>query len=176
MIHHKYSYLVKSILAIKTEEGWSNWMGLLCPDWMSVQRVVFSARQTRPVIIFTPCCQIKSLTLARCHNGCLAVVEQFIIKLFISQWNRLTFVWWPNSRYLMTDFVLPDGPSMDGLILLQHHHQGSYDSTDSGSLPPTYSRLPPDGHEFPEGESPSVFSTLIGRGPTRLGSHWSRAS
>ena len=74
-------------------------------------------------------------------------------------------MWWPNSRYLMTDFVLPDGPSMDGLILLQHHHQGSYDSTDSGSLPPTYSRLPPDGHEFPEGESPSVFSTLIGRGP-----------
>ena len=35
----------------------------------------------------------------------------------------------------------------------QHQHQGSYDSTDSGSLPPTYSRLPPDGDEFPEGES-----------------------
>ena len=37
--------------------------------------------------------------------------------------------------------------------MVLHHHQGSYDSTDSGSLPPTYSRLPPDGHEFPEGES-----------------------
>ena len=38
---------------------------------------------------------------------------------------------------------------MDGLLIL-HAAQGSQDSTDSGSLPPTYSRLPPDGHEFPE--------------------------
>merc|ERR1719433_912870 len=54
-----------------------------------------------------------------------------------------------------------DGPSMDGLILLHHHHQGSYDSTDSGSLPPTYSRLPPDGHEFPEDYvDPSLCSSL----------------
>ena len=38
---------------------------------------------------------------------------------------------------------------MDGLMIL-HQTQGSHDSTDSGSLPPTYSRLPPDGDEFPE--------------------------
>ena len=39
---------------------------------------------------------------------------------------------------------------MDGLLIL-HAAQGSQDSTDSApSLPPTYSRLPPDGHEFPE--------------------------
>jgi len=38
---------------------------------------------------------------------------------------------------------------MEGMIVL-HQAQGSLDSTDSGSLPPTYSRLPPDGHEFPE--------------------------
>ena len=60
----------------------------------------------------------------------------------------------PNWRYFITetDSLLPDGHSMEGLMVLHHHHQGSYDSTDSGSLPPTYSRLPPDGHEFPEGE------------------------
>ena len=68
----------------------------------------------------------------------------------------------PNRRYFITDSLLPDGHSMDGLILLQHHHQGSYDSTDSGSLPPTYSRLPPDGHEFPEGELvPALFSRPV---------------
>ena len=50
--------------------------------------------------------------------------------------------------------VVADVSGMDGLLIL-HQAQGSHDSTDSGSLPPTYSRLPPDGHEFPEGE-PSV--------------------
>jgi len=39
--------------------------------------------------------------------------------------------------------------NMDSMVIL-HQHQGSQDSSDSGSLPPTYSRLPPDGHEFPE--------------------------
>ena len=34
--------------------------------------------------------------------------------------------------------------------MILHQPQGSQDSTDSGSLPPTYSRLPPDGDEFPE--------------------------
>ena len=43
---------------------------------------------------------------------------------------------------------------MDGMVIL-HQHQGSQDSSDSGSLPPTYSRLPPDGHEFPEGQFPT---------------------
>jgi len=38
---------------------------------------------------------------------------------------------------------------MEGMVIL-HQHQGSQDSSDSGSLPPSYSRLPPDGHEFPE--------------------------
>ena len=47
--------------------------------------------------------------------------------------------------------VVADVSGMDGLLIL-HQAQGSHDSTDSGSLPPTYSRLPPDGHEFPEGE------------------------
>jgi hypothetical protein len=42
-----------------------------------------------------------------------------------------------------------DVGNMDGMVIL-HQHQGSQDSSDSGSLPPTYSRLPPDGHEFPE--------------------------
>ena len=42
-----------------------------------------------------------------------------------------------------------DVSGMEGLLIL-HQTQGSQDSTDSGSLPPTYSRLPPDGHEFPE--------------------------
>ena len=37
-------------------------------------------------------------------------------------------------------------------MVILHQHQSSQDSSDSGSLPPTYSRLPPDGHEFPEGE------------------------
>jgi len=41
---------------------------------------------------------------------------------------------------------------MDGMMIL-HNPQGSVDSTDSSSIPPTYSRLPPDGHEFPEGET-----------------------
>lgn len=41
-------------------------------------------------------------------------------------------------------------------MVILHQHQSSQDSSDSGSLPPTYSRLPPDGHEFPEGQ----FSTL----------------
>ena len=44
---------------------------------------------------------------------------------------------------------------MDGMVIL-HQHQGSQDSSDSGSLPPTYSRLPPDGHEFPEGQFPTL--------------------
>ena len=44
-----------------------------------------------------------------------------------------------------------DVGSVDGMVIL-HQHQSSQDSSDSGSLPPTYSRLPPDGHEFPEGE------------------------
>jgi len=39
--------------------------------------------------------------------------------------------------------------NMDAMVIL-HQHQSSQDSSDSGSLPPTYSRLPPDGHEFPE--------------------------
>ena len=34
--------------------------------------------------------------------------------------------------------------------MILHQTQGSHDSSDSGSLPPSYSRLPPDGHEFPE--------------------------
>ena len=38
--------------------------------------------------------------------------------------------------------------------MILHQHQSSHDSSDSGSLPPSYSRLPPDGHEFPEGEEP----------------------
>ena len=38
---------------------------------------------------------------------------------------------------------------MEGMVIL-HQQQGSQDSSDSGSLPPSYSRLPPDGHEFPE--------------------------
>ena len=45
-----------------------------------------------------------------------------------------------------------DGGGMDGMMIL-HNPQGSVDSTDSSSIPPTYSRLPPDGHEFPEGET-----------------------
>ena len=44
-----------------------------------------------------------------------------------------------------------DVGSVDSMVIL-HQHQGSQDSSDSGSLPPTYSRLPPDGHEFPEGQ------------------------
>merc|ERR1712123_83060 len=46
-------------------------------------------------------------------------------------------------------WVERDVGNMDGMVIL-HQHQGSQDSSDSGSLPPTYSRLPPDGHEFPE--------------------------
>lgn len=38
---------------------------------------------------------------------------------------------------------------MEGVVV-SHQHTCSQDSSDSGSLPPTYSRLPPDGHEFPE--------------------------
>ena len=43
-----------------------------------------------------------------------------------------------------------DVSGMDTGLLILHQTQGSHDSTDSGSLPPSYSRLPPDGHEFPE--------------------------
>jgi len=46
---------------------------------------------------------------------------------------------------------------MEGLLIL-HHPQGSADSTDSAHLPPTYSRLPPDGHEFPEGASLMLYN------------------
>jgi hypothetical protein len=46
---------------------------------------------------------------------------------------------------------------MEGLLIL-HHPQGSADSTDSAHLPPTYSRLPPDGHEFPEGASLMIYN------------------
>ena len=37
---------------------------------------------------------------------------------------------------------------MEGPIMLSHHHVRA-DSTDSYTSPPTFSRLPPDGHEFP---------------------------
>jgi hypothetical protein len=37
---------------------------------------------------------------------------------------------------------------MEGPILLSHHHVRG-DSSDSLGAPPTFSRLPPDGHEFP---------------------------
>ena len=108
-------------------------MGLLCTGLVSVcQSVVFSdrpaqPRPARPVIIFTPCCQIKSLTLARRHNGCLAVVEQFIIKLFISQWNRLTFVsaelqifhyWLSSSRWSQHGWSDPAPAPPPGILRL----------------------------------------------------------
>lgn len=57
------------------------------------------------------------------------------------------------SHFLI--IFVADVGSVDGMVIL-HQHQGSQDSSDSGSLPPTYSRLPPDGHEFPEGQFPAL--------------------
>ena len=54
--------------------------------------------------------------------------------------------------YIIYIIYILDGGGMDGMMIL-HNPQGSVDSTDSSSIPPTYSRLPPDGHEFPEGET-----------------------
>ena len=51
--------------------------------------------------------------------------------------------------FCLSGSCVSDVSGMEGLVIL-HQAQGSQDSTDSGSLPPSYSRLPPDGHEFPE--------------------------
>ena len=53
--------------------------------------------------------------------------------------------------YLQVYTFISDAGRMEGVVV-SHQHTCSQDSSDSGSLPPTYSRLPPDGHEFPEGE------------------------
>ena len=48
---------------------------------------------------------------------------------------------------------------MEGPLLLSHHHVRG-DSSDSMVAPPTFSRLPPDGHEFPpDYRDPSLSSS-----------------
>ena len=72
---------------------------------------------------------------------------------------------------------------MEGPLLLSHHHVRG-DSSDSMVAPPTFSRLPPDGHEFPpDYRDPSLSSSGssyhhqqviedIGRSGTRGWSKW----